>query len=148
MLSAPGGADYFRAMTRGAFRRGQLLMLGLFLDGKPIAMKCNFVSGQGSFAYKIAFDESLTSFSPGVLLELFNVEHLHEMKGVRWMDSCTIPDHPMIDRLWSERRVVQTQYVATGRAPGDLLVSAMPAARWLRRSLRRSPRPPLPTEQE
>lgn len=148
MLSSSAGADYFRTMTRGAFRRGKLLMLGLFLDGEPIAMKCNFVSGQGSFAYKIAFDETHPACSPGVLLELFNIEHIHTMKEVRWMDSCTIPDHPMIDRLWSERRVVQTQYVATGRGPGDLVVSAMPVARWLRRSLRRSRRPILLAEQE
>ena len=89
-------------------------------------MKCNLVSGRGAFAYKIAFDEAHTACSPGVLLELFNVEHLHATEGVRWMDSCAIPDHPMIDRLWAERRVVQTQYVATGRRPGDAIVSAMP----------------------
>ena len=148
MLASPGGADYFRAMTREAFRRGQLLALGLFLDGKPIALKCNFLSGEGSFAYKIAFDETHTACSPGVLLELFNVEHLHAMKGVRWMDSCAIPDHPMIDRLWSERRVVQTQYVATGRRPGDAIVSAMPLGRWLRRCLRRSGRPAIRAEEE
>ena len=54
------------------------------------------------------------------------------------MDSCAMPDHPMFDRLWGERRVVQTQYVATGRRPGDAMVSAMPLGRWLRRCLRRA----------
>jgi hypothetical protein len=70
------------------------------------------------------------------------------MKGVRWMDSCAMADHPMIDRLWSERRVVQTLYVATGRRPGDAIVSAMPLGRWLRRSLRRTPRPVVQPDQE
>ena len=123
-------------------------MLGLFLDGRPLAMKCNFLTGEGSFAVKIAMGEAHASCSPGVLLELFNIEQAHSARPAAWMDSCTQPGHPMIDRLWVGRRVVQTQFVATGRAPGDLAVSLMPLARWLRRCLRRPPRRAALPEQE
>lgn len=128
-------ADFFRVMLRGAFERGQLMLLGLFLDGKPVAMKCNLLSGGGSFAFKIAYDEAYAAHSPGVLLEMVNLELLARAGNVRWMDSCAIPDHFMINRLWQERRVIQSFYLATGRAPGDLVVSMMPLGRWLKRTL-------------
>jgi hypothetical protein len=123
-------------MTRGAFERGRLLMLGLFLDGRPIALKCNFLTPPGSFAFKIAFDESYSQQSPGVLLEMANVEHLHQARPVRWMDSCAAAEHFMINRLWRERRAVQTVLIATGRGLGDLTVALAPLARWLKRKVR------------
>ena len=49
-----------------------------------VAMKCNFLSGAGSFAFKIAFDEAFARFSPGVQLEIDNVQAFHEQgKGAR-----------------------------------------------------------------
>ena len=64
------------------------------------------------------------------------------------MDSCALPDHPMIDRLWSERRVVHSQLLATGRTPGDLIVSALPLMRWARRWLRKPQSRPATPEPE
>ena len=111
-------------------------MLGLHLNGRPIAMKCNFLASPGAFAFKIAFDESLSRYSPGVLLELDNIEQLHQSGLVRWMDSCAMAGHPMIDRLWSERRTLQSLALSTGRLSGDLAVAVVPLLRVLRRRLR------------
>jgi hypothetical protein len=145
----PADAAFFREMARGAFERGRLQMLGLFLDGRPVALKCNLMTPPGSFAFKIAFDESFARHSPGVLLELANVEHLHAARPVEWMDSCVNRvDHTMINRLWRERRAVRTLLVATGRAPGDLVVSLFPLARWLKRKFRRPGKPKPPEAQE
>lgn len=129
-------ATFFRDMVQGASRAGSLMMSGLFLDGNPIALQCNLRSGTGSFAFKIAFDEDFASSSPGTLLELFNIELLHGDDGPAWMDSCAVAGHPVLDHLWTERRVITNQYVATGRWPGDLMTSAIPLARWLRQSIR------------
>ena len=63
------------------------------------------------------------------------------------MDSCAVADHPMINRLWTERRAVQSLTLATGRAPGDLLVSLMPLGRWLKRLFRRRAAPVTPDEE-
>jgi hypothetical protein len=134
--SDPAHAAFFREMALGAHAAGRLDMLGLYLDGRPIALKCNLSGGVGSFAFKIAFDESFASQSPGVLLEAFNIDRLHEQQSVRWMDSCAAPEHFMINRLWTERRLIQNLWVATGRAPGDLIVSLMPLLQWLKRKLR------------
>ncbi|HYV36018.1 MAG TPA: GNAT family N-acetyltransferase [Gemmataceae bacterium] len=131
--------DFFRTIAREAFARGRLMMLGLFLDGQPIALKCNFLMGEGSIAFKIAFDEDYARFSPGVQLELDNIAEAHARVGLRWMDSCAISRHFMINRLWKERRVMQNVLVATGRRGGDLVVSALPLLRWLQRLVRRKP---------
>ncbi len=72
----------------------------------------------------------------------------HEAPAVRWMDSCTLPDHPMWDRLWMERRAVQTVLISTGRLRGDLVVSLRPLMRWLGRLLKRTPRNDAPQADE
>jgi CelD/BcsL family acetyltransferase involved in cellulose biosynthesis len=145
LASSPADAEYFRQLVNGAAERGKLTMLGLFLNGEPLALKCNFASGAGSFAFKIAFDEAYAATSPGVLLELANIELLHDSASTHWMDSCAVAEHPMINRLWLERRLILDQYIATGRAPGDALVALLPLGRWLKRALRQRRNPP-PTE--
>ena len=57
------------------------------------------------------------------------------------MDSCADAQHAMINRLWPGRRTMATVLFATGRAPGDLVVSLMPLLQWGRRKLTQRPRP-------
>ena len=131
--------EYFAQVAREAFRRGQLMMLALRVDGRPIAHKCNFLSGPGSFAFKIAFDEEFARYSPGVLLELENIRRLHAQSKVKWMDSCAEPSHPMFDRLLADRRTIQDVVVGAGRPLGDWVVAATPLLKLLKRKLRRKP---------
>jgi len=124
---------YFVEIAREAFRRGKLMMLALRFNSSPIAYKLNFLSGVGSFAFKIAFDEEYARYSPGVLLELENIRLLHQqpqISQVRWMDSCADPDRFMINHLWTDRRVIQTLVVSTGKRQGDLAVAAIPLLKW------------------
>lgn len=127
---------FFGVVATAAFRRGRLMMLAMRQGGRPIAMKCNFIAGEGSFAFKIAFDETCRRFSPGVLLELENIRRLHARSELRWMDSCAVPDHPMIERLWTERRTIQTLVFPVGSGMGGLVVSALPFLRWVRHRLK------------
>ncbi len=94
---------FVRDAMRGAFAAGHLEIVRLDLDGRVIAMLVNFLTPPGSFSFKIAFDEEFARFSPGVLIQLENLKIL-EVPGVRWMDSCAVEDHPMINSLWAERR--------------------------------------------
>ena len=121
---------YFVEIAREAFRRGKLMMLALRFNGRPIAYKVNFLSGDGSFAFKIAFDEEYARYSPGVLLELENIRLLHERTQIRWMDSCANPDRFMINQLWTDRRAIQTLLISTGKRQGDLVVAAIPLLKW------------------
>ena len=127
--------EFFVTAATEAFRRGQLMMLSLHYEGRSIAHKCNFLAGHGSFAYKIAFDEEYARYSPGVLLEMENINQLHQSSEITWMDSCADPDRFMINQLWSARRTISTLVVGTGKAPGDLIVAAIPMLRWLKRKL-------------
>lgn len=130
--------EYFEAIARGGFLRGQLMMLGLFLGGKPIALKCNFLAGDGSYAFKIAFDERLSKYSPGVQLEVENVRILHSMRSIRWMDSCAKRKHFMINRIWSDRRTIQNVLVSTGRWIDNVVVDSVSALATFRRTFRRT----------
>jgi hypothetical protein len=121
---------YFAEIAGEAFRRGKLMMIALRFNGSPIAYKVNFLSGDGSFAFKIAFDEEYARYSPGVLLELENIRLLHERTQIRWMDSCANPDRFMINQLWTDRRAIQTMVVSTGKPRGDLAIAALPLLKW------------------
>jgi Acetyltransferase (GNAT) domain len=127
--------EFFVSAATAAHDVGQLMLLGLFLDDRPLALKCNFLAGAGGFAFKIAFDEAYRAFSPGFLLEVEHVRRLHRRPEIRWVDSCADAQHAMINRLWPGRRTMATVLFATGRAPGELLVSLMPLLQWGRRKL-------------
>lgn len=144
LAAAEADAAYFRKIVANAATKNQVGFLGLFLDDRPIALKVNFLSGSGSFAFKIAFDESLAKCSPGVQLELENIDWVHHQRGVQWMDSCAKPGHFMISRLWGQQRTIQHLILSTGRRWGDLAVAFMPAVRALRSLVRRQSRSTSP----
>ena len=129
---------FLAEMAAGAARSGKLQMLALRLDGRPVALKMNLVGGEGAFAFKITFDESFSRFSPGVLLELDNVERAHQLPDLRWMDSCAAPNRFMINHLWPDRREMQTVFFATGSRRGALTVAMVPLLHFVRRLVRRA----------
>ena len=128
---------FFRDVANEAAARGRLMLLALRLDGRAIAMKFNLTASNGSFACKIAFDEDYARFSPGVLLEIDNIRRVIENSDLCWMDSCAIPDHSMINRLWTERRVIQNSLLSSGNLSGDLVVSLLPLLHLVRRRLKK-----------
>lgn len=77
LAQVSGDAEFFREVIAGSHCRGRLTMLGLRLDGRLIAIKCNLRSGVVSFAFMIAFDEQYAAHSPGLLLEMENIRQLH-----------------------------------------------------------------------
>jgi CelD/BcsL family acetyltransferase involved in cellulose biosynthesis len=105
---------FFREALAGAYKAGKLDFLRLDLDGRPIAMLVNFLTAPGSFSFKIAFDEDYARFSPGVLIQIKNYGIL-ERDELRWMDSCAVAEHPMINSLWGQRRPIVRVTVPLGR---------------------------------
>jgi CelD/BcsL family acetyltransferase involved in cellulose biosynthesis len=124
MVSSPGHAELFTEICRRFDAAGRLELLELGTGERVAAMKCNLRAGEGSFAFKIAHDEELSRFSPGVQLELENIERF-DASDAAWMDSCAEWDNAMINRLWPERRrlctVVVTDRSVIGRLGGGLL---------------------------
>ena len=133
---ARGAAEYFREIVRKAYAQNRLQMFGLYLDGEPIAMKVNFLAAPGAFAFKIAYDERYSKYSPGVQLELENIRRLHDQESVEWMDSCAVPNHFMINRMWKERRTIKYMRISTGRILGNVEIGLRTFFRSLLRSWR------------
>jgi CelD/BcsL family acetyltransferase involved in cellulose biosynthesis len=134
MGASPAVRNYFTEMVRAGVEAGRVQMLGLFLNDTPVALKVNLHAGDGSFAFKIAYSEALSRFSPGVQLELENVRVLHGETGLQWMDSCAVANHFMINRLWSERRTMQRVLISTGGRLANLAVGGLPLCQALKRS--------------
>ena len=101
----------FMAATHAAHQAGHLHLIAMRLNGRAIAMLVNFISPPGGFSFKTTFDEAFARFSPGVLLQIDNLDILAK-HGLDWMDSCAAEGHPMIDSLWAERRHVARVSVA------------------------------------
>ena len=80
-------------------------------------MLINFLSPPGGFSFKTAFDEDYARFSPGVLLQQANLDLLGD-PAIAWVDSSAAPGHPMIDRVWRERRTLVWVNAALS-APAD-----------------------------
>ncbi len=111
LADMPETRALFLAATRAAHAAGKLHVIAMRLDGRAIAMLVNFLSPPGGFSFKTTFAEEYARFSPGVLLQIDNLDILSD-HGLDWMDSCAAEGHPMIDSLWAERRHVARVSVA------------------------------------
>ncbi len=131
----PEDEAFFRAAAAAAFDAERLHFLRIDLSGRAIAMLVNFRHGDGAFSFKIAFDEAMGRFSPGVLIEMANLRAVLDDPAIAWMDSCAAADHPMIDSLWAERRtIVQYRVALLGRGQRRLRrAAAFAAARGVER---------------
>jgi hypothetical protein len=78
------------------------------LAGKAIASIVVLMMGGEAYAWKTAYDEDFARYSPGKLLIGELTEwHLDDANIVR-SDSCAVPDHPIMSRLWQEREEMGT----------------------------------------
>lgn len=118
---------FLESAVAGAHAISKLDFHRLDLDGKPIAMLINFLAAPGGFSFKIAFDEAYARYSPGVLIERYNLRIL-ENRDIEWIDSCAVEDHSMIDSLWSERRDIVRVSVPLGGPRAGFLFRACRAA--------------------
>jgi CelD/BcsL family acetyltransferase involved in cellulose biosynthesis len=135
MACADANRRYFTGILAAAFRRGRLLTCGLDVAGRPVARRCSFIAGEGSYAFKIAYDEAFAEFSPGAMLELDNVRQLDADPRIQWMDSFSEDENLAVERLWPDRRIMQTLIAGIG-AWGRLGAAALPWLRWLKHRIR------------
>ncbi len=103
---------YRAAFVREAVHRMSELDLcrvhSLTLDGRTVASLVVFIEAGVAYTWKIAYDESLSAFSPGVLLMMgVTGQHLDD-PNIVMTDSCAVPDHPMVSKMWSERKPMGT----------------------------------------
>jgi CelD/BcsL family acetyltransferase involved in cellulose biosynthesis len=98
---------FFADFAAAAHADRRLQCLALRLNGAAIAMKLNVFARDQGFALKIAHAEEFAKFSPGVLLERFNQRCFAQTASAyTCIDSCAAEGHPMIERLWPDRRQI------------------------------------------
>jgi CelD/BcsL family acetyltransferase involved in cellulose biosynthesis len=103
---APAIRQFMEAAVAGLAAQGQASVASLVHADRTIAADIVLRAGEGAWIWKVAYDEGFAHVSPGVLLALDATRTLLADPTLAWCDSCAGPDHPMIDRLWGERRTM------------------------------------------
>ena len=80
----------------------------LTLDGRTIASLIVFVEAGVAYTWKTAYDEALSAYSPGTLLMIEVTRQNLDDPNIVVTDSCAVPDHPVMSRLWTERKPMGT----------------------------------------
>jgi CelD/BcsL family acetyltransferase involved in cellulose biosynthesis len=129
LLLSPSLRRFAETAVDALARQGQAGVARLLLGTRPIAAVVTLRSGGGVWAWKIAYDESLARFSPGVqaMMELTDV--LLDDKTMAFADSCATPDHPMIDHLWRERIAMADLMIALQPGPRFALTCRLESVR-------------------
>jgi hypothetical protein len=106
---------YRAAFTRESVNRlaekDRTRIFTLRLDGAPVASLVAFVLGGEAFAWKMAYDETHASASPGLQLMIEASDALIADPDVLRADSCAVPDHFLMNRLWKDRLSIGTLVV-------------------------------------
>ncbi len=113
LANAPATQRFFTETLVEAARAGRLERLSLKLNGKAIAMLATFLAPPGAYSFKTTFNEAYARFSPGLLLQLENLDLLTR-PGIEWADSCAVEGHSMIERIWREKRRLVSRNIAIG----------------------------------
>jgi len=135
LLSNPATAAFFRSMGESATAAGRLQILSLEGAGRTIAMQCNLIDRGTLFGFKVAYDDEFSRYSPGSLLEVDAIGLFHE-KGLAAADSCAAGDSEMINRIWPDRRRMQTLIVPTASRRAALIEPNLAAEAFARRVAR------------
>ena len=112
-------------------------MLTLGTADRAAAMQCNLTAGDTLFCFKVAYDDELARFSPGVQLELAAVDVFHAAGELALVDSCAEPDNELINGLWPDRRTLSTLVFPAAGVRGRMRLSALRLAAAVRRRTRR-----------
>ncbi|HSP26834.1 MAG TPA: GNAT family N-acetyltransferase, partial [Saliniramus sp.] len=138
--TAPSGGS--RGASRGAGMRADLLLL----DERPIAASLGFVSDGVAHMWKIADDETMRSFGPGIVLEDAILRQAHLDDGIRRLDSAAGPGSALETLYGGRTRIGDLVFVPTARGGFQALLATEDVRRRLRgllKSLRNAlwPRP-------
>ncbi|MCC0016694.1 MAG: GNAT family N-acetyltransferase [Rhodobiaceae bacterium] len=124
LKSDPASRDLADAAVSALARRGQVRILILHVDTRPVAGLVAFVADGTAWLWKIAYDENFARHSPGkhVMMEMVR-QLLNEEPGL-FIDSCATPGHPLADLLLGERMAMGDVVVSAGGRAGPAFRTA------------------------
>jgi hypothetical protein len=135
LLARPERAAFARAMLRRMAQEGRCRIYWLACGESVVASNILLLDPDRAFFWKTAYDEEFSAFSPGVLLTLRMTDAALRDPGLRRIDSCAIPNHPMIDHVWRNRESFADIMLACRPDAGSALHYALRRerfSRWLR----------------
>ncbi|MCC2097917.1 MAG: GNAT family N-acetyltransferase [Hyphomicrobiales bacterium] len=125
LLCDPSLATFTRTMSRRLARQSHIEIDALTLDRTPVAMAVVLRTADEAYFWKTTFREDYAAYSPGVLLALGMTTRLIANPATRFINSCAVPNHPMIDHLWPDRIEMMDLLVGIqNRAERRFLVAA------------------------
>ena len=128
-------ADVIARLEIDAIMREVLTrMRNLRIVGEVEWMPSNFISGRTLFAFKVAYDDAFSQYSPGILAELETVRAFHETPGLELGDGGTI-GASYLDDYWLDSVEMRDAYFSTGSLRSRLLLRIMPSATLAKRRL-------------
>lgn len=129
-----GQSESDAAFVRGAAGQGMFEIAELTVDERLIASGIVMRQGDRAFFFKIAYDETLSRYSPGVQLTLELTRLFAADPTIALVDSTADAGHPMIDHMWRERLSVGDLLIPT--RPNDPIAAAIVALMAARRTAR------------
>jgi CelD/BcsL family acetyltransferase involved in cellulose biosynthesis len=94
--------------------RGKAIIAELSLDARVIASVILLRSGDRAWSWKMAYDEGMARFSPGLQAMTDLTAALLADDTIRFADSCAVPDHPLMDHLWRDRLALADVMISLG----------------------------------
>jgi len=146
IVDDPALKTFVQSAVTGLAAQGHARVDRLLLDGRAVTATVTLQSGDTAWCWKIAYNEGLARFSPGVQLICELTERLMADTKVARVDSCAAAEHPMIDHIWRERLAVSDRLIAVRRSVMPFALAcrierlrrdAIAAAKRLRNRLRR-----------
>lgn len=133
LLSNPKEAQFIRRCINALREHDEVFLTELLLNDEVVATTVNFSSRDAAFAFKVAWKQALAKLAPGILNEVFFVEHI-AAHGASFtcIDSGAVSDS-YISALWPGRLPMFTGYLARGRR-ARLLVGLLTMARVAKRT--------------
>ncbi len=108
-----GTRRYFRdAMTLG-HAQARVTAYKLVAGDRILAMNWQLTGASAGFGFKMAFDETLSAFAPGLLL-MDEVCRDIEMMPILLFDSCAAPNTQYLNRRWKGRRRIISVAIGIG----------------------------------
>jgi CelD/BcsL family acetyltransferase involved in cellulose biosynthesis len=112
IASEPAINDFAQSAVMALAAHGQVRIDRMFMNGGVIAAAMTLMSGDTGWYWKIAYNEDLARFSPGVQLMCELTESLLAGALPVRVDSCASAGHPMIDHVWRERLALSDRMIA------------------------------------
>jgi hypothetical protein len=133
LRSSPLEERFFHDLVTCGSKSERIIRQTMTLSQKPIVKRVVLSSGTKTFAFKTAYDEQWSKWSPGMLMELKNLSWALEQETKITMDSCAAPNAELFRRLWLDTCTISSLMLSKQRSTGRIIVSAIAGLRQLKR---------------